>query len=158
MPRHMPLQLQIYILKKNLLRYNPDIIDDPYLIPNPSMHRDEEWTEHLDEMSLPENIGALEQIFPNVQWRKPYEEKYPQRERRYINWKVTSSREDPFTTYTTEVTIKPQEFKAKGKTYLHGRIQLIVDQKWIDRKAKISINIPKPHWGKKRSWRRKKQE
>jgi hypothetical protein len=130
----MPKSLQIHNFKRAFLRAN-SYLKDPY-----AEMDNIDWEGILDSTyHFEENIRNLEEAYPQYRWKVP--EKRKELERIRPEWKKFAVRDD-FDVYTTKVEIKPHKVKAKHRAYLHGRIQVTVDRKWIGRKATVSVRIP----------------
>ena len=129
--RNMPIPLQIFNLKRRFLSANA-VLDDPHA------EMDEiDWKAIDSTLRFSENLHLFEQNYPQYNWRIQKKEKSLRDE-----WQVREASGSKYLVYSTKVAIKPHKVKAKNKSYLHGRIQLTVDRKWIDRKAKIIVRIP----------------
>jgi len=132
--RRMPIPLQIYNFKRLFLRANDDL-DDPY-----AEMDNIDWKASLDKtLHFRENLHNFEEEYPQYRWTVPKKKKALEKIKH--EWKKFAVR-DKFVVYTTKVKIKPHKVKAKHRTYLHGRIQVTVDQKWIGHKATVSLRIP----------------
>jgi len=130
----MPKSLQIRNFKRVFLRANP-YLEDPY-----AEMENIDWEGIVDDtLRFGENMENLEEEYPRYRWRVPRKNKAPEKARH--EWKKIAVRDD-FDVYTTKVEIKPHKVKAKHRTYLHGRIQVTVNRKWIGRKATVSVCIP----------------
>ena len=130
----MPIPLQIYNFKRVFLKANP-YLEDPYA----EMYNID-WKGILDNtLHFMENVRNLEEEYPQYRWRVPKKNKAP--EKTQHDWKKFGVRGN-FVVYTTKAEIKPHKVKAKHRTYLHGRIQVTVDRKWIGRKAMVSVRVP----------------
>jgi len=132
--RRMPVSLQIHNLKRVFVRANP-YLEDPY-----AEMDNIDWVEILDKtLHFDENLHNFEEEYPQYRWRVPKKKKSPEKTRH--EWKKVAVR-NKINVYTTKVEIKPHKVKAKNRTYLHGRIQVSVDKKWIGCRATISVGVP----------------
>jgi hypothetical protein len=135
--RPMPEGLQIYNLKRLFYKLNPggnfEDIDLDLIDPT---------------ASFPENL----EIIKGENWRYRWEIKKRKKKARVkniIHWKHRCPNGTHYYTSSVPIkqhamTIKQKNSKGRTKEYkkLYGRIQVIVDKKWIGRDAKIIVRIP----------------
>jgi hypothetical protein len=163
--RIMPVDEQYKKLFDLLPDLNPGVIDDAAILPN-----GREWIDDLDpQKTLDENIDRLEQLHPEVHWRKTADS----------TLKSVRPRDKIIGTYLdfdgllqiSEEEIKSHKPTAKGKHYEYGRIQIRVRKELIGQKARVLIFIPgayqilyppqpsKPNWSSKTEhvWFRKRE-
>jgi len=118
---------------------NPDL-DDPYILPGTG---NREWWDDLDpQLTLSENIEALEKLHPQLKWRMPEDSKLRSV---YARSKEITRHAGPDSRdfiLECEAVIKPMMAKAKGKTYPHGRIQITLEKFLIGKTARVSITVP----------------
>ncbi|MGD0028748.1 MAG: hypothetical protein ABSC91_07395 [Candidatus Bathyarchaeia archaeon] len=89
---------------------------------------------------MSENIDRLEKLHPQMKWRMPGKLRSVCARSKEIS-RHAGPDSDTFI-LECNVVIKPQPVKAKGKTYLHGRIQITVEKELIGKTAKVSVTIP----------------
>ena len=136
----MPIGLQIWTIKRIVERANQHLSDPVEMLEGLA------FEDSLDNLAtLPENIRNLEDnpdFFDfcfRVSKRRliaPNKPKRFQKVRRYVGPKSDSF------SLVADIIVKPHKVRAKGKTYLHGRIQLTIDKELIGHKAKVSVVIP----------------
>jgi len=129
-PRTMPRNFQIYLLKKLFTKANADRGDLWDEMDNI------EWGDVDGKWSYEENLGMLEQNYPQYNWRifKPETPK--------ATWEQAVNERTGSVVYKGTFVVKPHTVKVGKKRYVLGRIQVSVDKSWIGRKARIFIRIP----------------
>jgi hypothetical protein len=91
--------------------------------------------QHIDEYS---EEADIENLAKRIGWGKTSDEVFYEEE---TDWKMNKTEEG--TEYSTTVEIKLHKPKSKkGDEYKYGRIQVVVDPKWIGLQAKIIILKP----------------
>jgi hypothetical protein len=150
--KHMPLGLQLHVLRKNLAKLNP-WLEDVDLVPHVSiggtLNPEEEWEDYVDpDASFPENLDDLERQFPSVKWRVP-----KITENKPLRMKPIVLRDEEGVSLQYKFIIKPHRPTAKGKRYNRGRIQISLDKSLIGRFAIVQIYVPKHHFDTEGMWR-----
>lgn len=139
----MPINMQIAVIKRILPQANPWLTNLDFVPIEGEGTQD--WAETLDDsVTLPENIYELERRFPLVRWRVPEKKRIsPDKAKRWERTQMYAGPKRDSYFQVADVLVKPHKVKAKGKTYLHGRIQLTLDQEMIGRRARVSVVIPR---------------
>jgi hypothetical protein len=137
----MPKEMQIAVIKRILRSLNPDLEDIEVLPPIPG-----EWSEWMDyvedDMHLDENIDVLQSHYPNVIWKAKEKPLAPSKPLRMKEQHERAGPEKDSFFLKADVLIQSHKSGAKGRTYLHGRIQLTLDKDLIGRKARVTVFIP----------------
>lgn len=143
MPDVMPINLQIETIKRILEAANPHIIEDSNYIPGPSSAVETYWPDYLDDaLTLPENIDNLEQHFPQVRWRVPEREPAFDKPGKWRQEDRNAGPDGNDYSLSAKILVQPHKVSAKGKSYMHGRIQITVDKELIGKEADIQVYIP----------------
>jgi len=136
----MPYGLQVWSLKRLFNKLNPkgdfDDIDLDYIDPTAQFF---------------ENVKVIKEAHPRYRWVIPREKKKaPIKDR--IHWKRRCVKSMNMDIYTLRVPIQWHTVKKKCKSKnelstwtwkkRYGRIQVIVDEKWIGEEATIIVRIP----------------